>query len=362
MTRRPKRPRSGHAAKAGLPPGSAVYTGDAVDVPIRAHRFDYDGAQVSEHEHTSLSEVERPTIITGAGSVRWVDFVGLHDANAISQVCERFGLHPLAIEDVLSVDGRPKADDYGNTLFLTAKYLSPDPDHGSPKVEHVALALGDGWVLSFQERPGDPFEPVRKRIRTSAGRIRRMGADYLFCALIDAVVDAYFTLLVALEDKMERLEEDVFSEINFSPGRTIHELRGEVRRLRRSIAPLRLALTVLLRDAPTRLSPEVHPYLRDVLDHLDLLLDRLESARERLISTLEVHLATTSQKTNEVMRGLTVVATLFIPLTFIAGIYGMNFEWMPELQWWWSYPAVLAIMAGLALLMLGLMRARGWLR
>lgn len=361
MTRRRPRSQRGHAAKAGLPPGTPIYTGTSTDVPISAGLISYTEERYDEQALSSLSEIEPESSGTKGQETRWFDFIGLHDSQAIASVCERFGLHPLAVEDVLSTEGRPKVDDYGETLFLTAKILASDPVNNRASIEHVALVLGDGWVLSFQERPGDPFEPVRKRIRTSAGRVRRKGADYLFHLLIDALVDAAFVVTAHLEDQIDTLEEEVLRETLRSPGRAVHSLRGEVRKLRRTLAPMRLALTTMLRDEPKRLGPDLRPYTRDVLDHLDLLLDRLESSRERLTSTLEVHLATTSQKTNEVMRGLTVVATVFIPLTFIAGVYGMNFEWMPELGWWWAYPVILTLMLLIAIGMLLFMRQRGWL-
>lgn len=359
-SRKPKRRRA-HSQKVGLAPGAAVYTGTVSDVPVHAHVIDYNADQVREVRDLALADVKP---YRDAETVTWIDFQGLHDAAAIESVCRHFGLHPLAVEDVLSPETRPKVDDYVHTLFLTLKMVDLDPGAEGLRLrfEHVALVLGAGWVLTFQERDGDPFDPVRNRIRSGVGRARSMAEDYLLNILLDAIVDGYFVALVALEDRIEVLEDDVFEGRASRPERAIHSLRGQTIAFRRAMSPLRVALASLLRDAPARISPEVLLYLRDVLDHLDLLLDRIESARERLTSTLEVHMAATGQKTNEVMQGLTVVATIFIPLTFIAGVYGMNFEWMPELTWWWSYPAVLALMAVLAVAMLIFMRMRGWLR
>lgn len=360
MARRRSRPQRAHADKRGLPPGAPVYTGDVVDVPLKAHILDFDPLEVRERTDAPFTEVQ---VFRDRASITWIDLHGLHDAAAIAAICEHFGLHPLAVEDVLSPQTRPKVDDYGETLFLTAKMTDLEPDAPVSRVryEHVALVLGPGWVLSFQERPGDPFEPVRKRIRGGGGRVRAMGADYLLHVLLDAIVDNYFVVLVAIEERVEHLEDHVFEGRAVHPARSVHELRGELLTMRRAVAPLRLAIAALLRESPARISPEVRLYVRDVLDHLDLVLDRIDDARERLTSVLEVHLATTGLKTNEVMRGLTVVATVFIPLTFIAGIYGMNFEWMPELKWWWAYPATLGGMASLSGGMLLWMWRRGWL-
>jgi magnesium transporter len=357
MARRKRRDGKAHAGKAGLPPGAAVYTGSVTDAPIYARVFDYSGTSMNEVTEGTFAEV-RP--FRDTPSVSWIDFLGLHDAEQVHEVGVHFGVHPLAIEDVLSPETRPKVDDYGDTLCLTAKMCEVDSDTDL-RFEHIAIVLGPTWVLSFQERLGDPFEPVRRRIRTGSGRVRDMGADYLFHLLLDAIVDGYFVALSALEDRVEVIEQAVFEGHAAGPAQEVHAIRGEVLALRRAISPLRVAVASILRDASPQITASVRPYVRDVLDHLDLLLDRLDGARERLTSVLEVHLAVTSRKTNEVMRGLTVVATVFIPLTFIAGVYGMNFEWMPELTLWWAYPAVLAGMGILAGTMLWWMRRRGWM-
>jgi magnesium transporter len=360
VARRKSRSQRAHAKKLGLSPGAAVYTGDVTDAPIVARVLDFDAGGVRELTDARFDEVKA---FRDANSISWIDFHGLHDADKIAAICGHFGLHPLAVEDVLSPETRPKVDDYGDVLFLTAKMGDLDPTSAEPhcRFEHVALVLGDGWVLSFQEREGDPFEPVRKRIRAGSGRVRSMGADYLLHVLLDAIVDGYFVCMVALEDRVDALEDAVFEGRADRPAHAVHELRSEIVGLRRAIAPLRVAIAALLREDPKRVGADVRFYIRDVLDHLDLLLDRLDSARERLVSIIEVHLATTSMKMNEVMRGLTVVATVFIPLTFIVGVYGMNFSWMPELDWWWAYPAVMASMAVLAILMVVGMRMRGWI-
>lgn len=360
MARRKSRSQRAHAKKLGMSPGAAVYTGDVTDSPIVAQVLDFDADGVRELTDAPFEEVKA---FRDAPSISWIDFQGLHDADKIASICRHFGLHPLAVEDVLSPETRPKVDDYGDVLFLTAKMGDLDPASVEPhcRFEHVALVLGDGWVLSFQERDGDPFEPVRKRIRGGSGRVRTMGADYLLHILLDAIVDGYFVCMVALEDRVDALEDAVFEARASHPARAVHEVRSEIVGLRRAIAPLRVAIAALLREDPKRIGADVRFYIRDVLDHLDLLLDRLDGARDRLTSIIEVHLATTGLKTNEVMRGLTVVATVFIPLTFIAGVYGMNFEWMPELGWWWAYPAVMGLMAALAIGMLVAMKIRGWI-
>jgi magnesium transporter len=360
MARRRPRPQRAHAKKRGLAPGTPVYTGDVTEGPTVAHVLDFDGDGVRELTDAPFAEV-RP--FRDSPSTTWIDLHGLHDTAAIETLCRHFGLHPLAVEDVLSVEGRAKADDYGETVFITAKMASfeGDPAHARLHLEHVALVLGDHWVLSFQERPGDPFEPVRKRIRAGSGRVRTLGADYLLHVLLDAIVDGYFVALVALEDRVDVLEDDVFEGRNARPEQAVHELRGEILMFRRAAAPLRVAISGLQRDGSPRVTPEVRLYLRDVLDHLDLVLDRLDGTRERLTSVLEVHLAANSHKMNEVMRGLTVVATVFIPLTFVAGVYGMNFDWMPELRWGWGYPAAMGLMAVMAGVMLVFMRWRRWI-
>jgi magnesium transporter len=337
-----------------------VYTGIYTDVKVEADVMDYGPDRVEERQGVPFSEVLH---CRDSKSVTWLDLRGLHDAAAIAAVGEHFGVHPLAVEDALSADGRTKVDDYGDVLFVTVKMtdLEPGASPARVRVEHVAFALGPTWVLSFQELPGDVFDPVRRRIRTGAGKIRKMPAAYLLHALLDAIVDGYFVVLSALQDELDRLEDQALAGAKPDLPRQIHELRGEIHTLRRAVAPLRYAAGDLVRQEARRIDPEVRPYLRDLLDHLEQVHDELESARERLVGVLELHLATNSHRMNDVMRGLTVVATVFIPLTFVAGVYGMNFGWMPETRVWWGYPAVLTLMGALGGAMVWWMKRRGWL-
>lgn len=338
-----------------------MYTGQYRDVPVHADVFDYGPDTLVERIEVPFAEVLH---CRDSKTVSWLDLRGLHDEKAVAAVCRHFGLHPLAVEDALSVDSRPKVDDYGDVLFVTAKMADLDPDAAELKVrvEHVALALGPTWVLTFQEQPGDVFDGVRRRIRSGRGRVRSMPASYLMHALLDAIVDGWFTVLTVMQERLDVLEERALGDAPPPPGlpREVHALRVEVHTLRRAVAPMRYAVLDLTRQDARLVHPDVLPYLRDLRDHVEHVHDELESARERLVGLLELHLASTSHRMNEIMRALTVVSTVFIPLSFVAGVYGMNFEWMPELGVWWAYPVVMTSMISVGVGMLWWMHRRGW--
>jgi magnesium transporter len=292
----------------------------------------------------------------------WINVDGLHEVEVLGTLGERFGLHPLVIEDILNTAQRPKLEDHGEYLFVVVKslYHGAGPD-GDPEIEQISLVLGPTYVLSFQEREGDEFEPVRDRIRTEKGRVRQAGADYLAYTLVDLIVDQYFAVLERFGDQIESLEEELILAPTPETAHAIHHLKREMALLRKSTWPLREVIGALERSESPLIRESTKPYLRDVYDHTIQVIDTVETFRDILSGMLDIYLSSVSNRMNEIMKVLTIISTLFIPLTFIAGVYGMNFEHMPELSWPWAYPAVWLVMLVIAALMVVYFYRKKWL-
>lgn len=307
---------------------------------------------------SSLEETEALPPAAAEGTV-WLNVDGLRDQTLLGQIAAQFGLHPLAMEDVVNLHQRPKAEDYHDHLFIVLRMPARSTDGFA--AEQVAMFLGPQSVLTFQEQPGDAFDPVRARLRNPASPIRARGADYLAYALIDAVIDAYFPVLEAMGEKIEALEDAVV--LRSEPGQIaeIHAIKHELRTIRSAIWPMRDLLSTLLRDDGAWFSEQTRLYLRDCHDHAFQLIDMVETYRDITSGLVDIHLSSQSNRMNEVMQVLTLIATIFIPLTFIVGVYGMNFEDMPELHWRWGYPVVMVFMAAIAVGLALWFRRKGWL-
>jgi len=344
--------------KAGLPPGTLVYTGGPSAEPVRITLIDYDEQHVQEKQ---LASIEECFPFLAAPTVTWVNIDGLHDVSVIEKLGKAFELHPLLLEDILSTAQRPKFEDYDESLFLVLKMLRFREDHAVIETEQVSLIVGPNFVLSFQERVGDVFDPIRDRIRNAKGRIRKLGADYLAYSLVDAIVDSYFLILERLGERIEQLEEELVGNPSQRTLQQIHALKREMITLRRSIWPLRELVSGLQRSESPWIAESTRIYLRDVYDHTIQIIDTIESFRDMVSGMLDIYLSSISNRMNAVMKVLTIIATLFIPLTFIAGVYGMNFEHMPELEWRYGYAVVWAVMICVAAIMLVYFRRRKWL-
>jgi magnesium transporter len=296
-------------------------------------------------------------------SMVWINVVGLGDEATLRQIAERFGLHRLAVEDVVNVHQRPKVEAYGELLFIVirkARYTE------FLESEQVSLFLGDGFVLTFQERSDHSFEGVRERIRHGRGRIRHAGADYLAYALIDAVVDGYYPVLERYGERIEALEGEVLEQPTPSTVRQVHQMKRELLALRRAIWPKRDAINLLLRDENGRISDETRIHLRDCYDHTIQIIDMLETLRELASGLMDMYLSSVGHRMNEIMKVLTIFAAIFIPLSFIAGLYGMNFDTslpgnMPETKWPYGYFVALGLMAAVASGLLLCFRHMGWI-
>ncbi len=345
----------------GSPPGTLVHTGTRKVEQVHVSHMAYDAEELHESSGASLSEVLAALPATpNASRVDWINVDGLHEPGLLESLDTRFGIHRLVLEDVLSTHQRPKTEDHGAYFFVVLRMLSFDENTGSVEAEQVSLIVTDRLLISFQERSGDVFEPVRERLRQAKGRIRSRGVDYLAYALIDAVVDGYFEVLEKIGDRIEELETLALTDASTDTVHAIHTLRREALVLRRAVWPLRDALGPMYRGDVSQVREETRVFLRDVHDHAVQVIDTVESLRELLSAAMDLHLSNVSNRMNEVMKVLTIIATIFIPLSFFAGVYGMNFEHMPELALPWAYPALLAFMASLALGMLGFFKHKGW--
>jgi len=340
----------------GAVPGAMVLPAGAPRPEISLMVYGPD--RLSERRVERAEELR--DLIGAPGATAWIDVVGFGDEAILGEIGEALGIHPLAMADVVHVPQRPKAELHDGRLLVIAQTANVT-ETGDVEIEQLSLVLGPGWVASFQERPGDVFDPVRDRIRSPAARIRHMGPDYLAYALLDALVDGYFPVIEALGGVLDALEEEVVEHASHATLARIHATRRTLLTLHRIQWRQRDAVAALLRDEELPITEPVKPYLRDVHDHAFQTLDAIETYRDMAVGLMDLYLSSTSTRLNEVMKTLTIMATIFIPLTFVAGVYGMNFEYMPELQWRWGYPACWGLMAGLGLGLLAWFRRRGWI-
>jgi magnesium transporter len=280
--------------------------------------------------------------------------------DVIEKIGEQFGLHPLVLEDILHTGQRPKMDEFDDYISIITRMLSYNEETNQVESEQFSLILGPNYVISFQERVGDIFNAVRERLRQKKGRLRTRGPDYLAYALIDAIVDHYFFVIEKIGEEIEFLEEELIVDPGPETLQTIHNLKRELIFLRKSVWPLREMISGLERGESPLIQDRTTIFLRDVYDHTIQIIDTIETYRDMVSGMLDVYLSSVSNRMNEVMKVLTVIATLFIPLTFIAGIYGMNFKFMPELEWHWGYPLVWAIMIVIGVLMLFYFKKNRW--
>lgn len=357
-----KRSRKSRAKKLGLPPGTAVYTGEQKVDAVRITAMVYSP---SEFRETIVSTPEECIgIITDAertNSVVWINVEGLHDVPVIEKIATPIGLHPLVIEDIVSTTQRPKSIDYSSYLHAVIKMLTINHEQHRIESEQVSLILGSHFVISFQERLGDCFDPLRDRIRIGKGRARSSGSDYLFYALIDSVVDHYFVVVEEIDDRIERLEEELLTLAETKHLADIHRARRELLDIRRAVWPLREVLQGLIRDEGNLIKETTQIFLRDVYDHAVEVIEVVELLRDTSGGLIELYMSQTSNKVNLVMKTLTVIATIFMPLTFIVGVYGMNFDYLPELHWQYGYAAVWAVMITITIAMLIHFKKKEWL-
>ncbi|MEO5753256.1 MAG: magnesium/cobalt transporter CorA [Chthoniobacterales bacterium] len=342
----------------GEAPGLLKLSSDATAAPPVITLIEYGPDSLEERKNVSCDEV-LPHLSNEL--VTWINIDGLGDLSVLRNLGERFNLHPLALEDVVDTNQRPKVEQYDDYLFLIAKmiYLNPGNEIGA---EQVSMFLGKSFLITLQEEPDrDVFEPVRARIRSGKGRIRKAGSDYLAYALLDSIIDHYFPVLESIGTAIDAIEDELVDNPLIRPVGTLHEHKRTLTQIRRMVWPLRDVTNLLLHEDPGLIRPETKVYLRDCYDHSVQLMDVVESYRDVLSGLTEIHISSIGLRTNEIMRTLTVISAVFIPLTFIAGVYGMNFQHMPELAKPYGYYVCLAVMISVAVGQLIYFKRRGWL-
>ncbi len=355
MTRLTKK----RSKKAGLPPGSLIHIGEKRTEKVKITVIDYDEAHFQEKE---MEAVEECFIFKEKPTVTWINVDGVHKVEILEKLGSCYDIHPLILEDILNTDQRPKVEDRGHYLYIVLKMFYFNEKGNGIVTEQISMILGHNFVFSFQEGiEGDVFNPVRERLRSGKGKIRKAGADYLAYSLIDAIVDNYFIILERLGEKIEALEEKLVTNPTSEVLKTIHALKRELLFLRKSVWPLREVISAMGRGESALIHDSTLIYLRDIYDHTVQVIDTIETFRDMVAGMLDIYLSSISNRMNAVMKVLTVIATIFMPLTFLAGIYGMNFKYMPELEWRLGYPLLWLIMVVIAGVMLIYFSKKKWL-
>ncbi len=344
--------------KLGLAHGTLVHIGKQGSVPSKISFFEYDA---EHYQEKLIPGCENLKVYKDNLAVTWINVDGLHDVETIAKIGEIFGIDSLVLEDIVNTNQRPKVEDFGEYIFIVFKMIYPSPEKTEVISEQVSLILGTNYVISFQEEAGrDVFEMVRQRIRDGKGRIRKAKGDYLVCSLMDAVVDHYFLVLEKLGDKIEEVEETLLTYPKTTVPRQIHHLKRDMIYLRKQVWPLRELLFELAHCESKLIEKSSEPFFRDLYDHAIQVIDTVESFRDILSGLQDIYLSFVSTRLNEVMKILTIFSTIFIPLTFIVGVYGMNFKVMPELEWRWGYYALWMLMITLTVGMVTYFKKKKW--
>lgn len=343
--------------KAGLPPGTLIHIGERVteEPLIRAMRYSED-----KFEELLVNDPEECARFLQEGSVTWISVIGIDRAEIIEKIGEAFHLHPLLLEDIMNTDQRPKLEAYDDYVFITLRTLHFDKTVKTVDTDQVSFVLGRNYVISFQESDLGIFDTVVNRLNNGGKRMRKQEGDYLVYSLIDVIIDNYFVVLEAIGENIDKLEEKLVISPKTATLKTIQGLKREMIVLRRSVWPLREVVSAMERDESAFIHNSTRIYLRDLYDHTVQSIDTIETYRDMLSGILDIYLSSVSNRLNEVMKVLAVIATIFMPLTFIAGVYGMNFHYMPELEWFLGYPAALAVMAVTAAIMVFYFKKKKW--
>lgn len=353
-----KKTRKLRSQKVGLAPGALVHVGERRTAQPDIALFEYDTTALKETRFASIAASREHA--RGPGTL-WLNVHGLHEPEVMSEIGHRFSLHPLVLEDILNTDQRPKIDDYGDYLYIVARFFEYDTATGTVGSDQVSIVLGADFVLTFQERPTGTFNPLRERLRGDKGQIRKLGADYLAYSILDTLVDSYFTVLEQLTERSEALEDQLLQQATPALLKEIHEIKRETMVMRRAVWPLREVINSLTRADQRFFKPGTQPYLRDIYDHTVHVIESLESIRDLIAGMLDIYLSSISNRVNLEVRILTVITTLFMPAALIAGIFGMNFHSMPLIADNEGFLIALSMMAAIALVMVTVFWRRRWL-
>jgi magnesium transporter len=343
--------------KAGLPPGTVVFVGEKKVEEIRITIIDYDEDQYEERE---IKNIEDCFPYKDTPSISWINIDGVHQVEVIEKLGQHFVLHPLLQEDVVNTHQRPKFDEFEDHLFIVLRMFFFNEEENELEGEQISLIVGANFVISFQERQGDVFEQVRERLRNGRGRIRKKGSDYLAYSLIDAIVDSYYNILERLGESIETLQEQLVAEPKRKDLQIIQALKRDMLFFRKSVYPLREVVGGLAKSESTLVKEDVLVYVRDVYDHVIQAIDTIETFRDMLSAMMDIYLSSLSNRMNEVIKVLTIIATIFIPMTFLAGVYGMNFKYMPELEWRYAYLFFWIVVSGVLIAMVAYFKRKKW--
>jgi len=343
--------------EAGLPPGTLIFQGQQKVASITVTICEYTERTCQENK---VAKIEDCFPLKDKPAVTWINIVGIHDPALIGKLGNYLSIHSLVLEDILSTNNRPKIEDHTDYIFIILKALSFNKETDNIISDQVSIIIGPNFVISLQEN-NDIFSPIKKRIDTPQSIIRKMGAGYLAYALIDLLVDNYFIILETIEDKIESLEEELLTAPGSKTLHVIHQLKNELIQSRKAIWPVREVINEMERSESALFHKSMKIYLRDVYDHTIQTLDTIDSLRDMVSGMLDIYLSSISNRMNAVMKVLTIIATIFIPLTFIAGVYGMNFDFMPELHWQWAYPVFWFVMLVIVIVMVIFFRKKKWL-
>ena len=344
--------------KVGLPPGTLVHIGERRTEKTKISIIDYDKTHLLEKNAISVEECFP---YKDKSTVTWINIDGIHQADVVEKIGKHFDLHPLVLEDIMNTGQRSKIEDFRDYIFIVLKIPYYDDKENEVKIEQVSLILGKNFVISLMEIEKDVVNPIKVRLRNEESHLRKTGADYLTYSLIDVIVDNYFGIMENIEEKIGNIEEELLSESTSKTLQAIHNIKREMIFMSKSVWPLREIINNLERGESSLIKEFTKIYFRDAYDHTIQIIESIETFRDMITGMMDIYLSSVNNKMNEIMMFLTIIGTIFIPLTFITGIYGMNFKYMPELGWFWGYPAVLLIMFGIVVLMLFFFRRKKWL-
>jgi len=345
-------------SKVGLAPGTLVHVGEKKAEKVIIRVWIYNDEELIEKELQTIDECQ--TLKNQPGMKLWINVDGLDRIEVIEKLGSCFNIHPLTLEDVLNTGQRPKMEDYDSYIYTVLKMMLLDTVKEEIVIDQVSIIIGPSYILSFQEREGDVFDPLRERLKNPASRLRKNGVDYLAYGLIDAIIDNYFLILEHFGEKIEDLEDELIRDPSSDTLQIIQKYKRDMILLRKSVWPLRELINGLQKVESELITAPTQIYLRDIYDHTIQVIDSIEAFRDILASMIDVYLSSMSNRMNDIMKVLTIIATIFIPLTFIAGVYGMNFDYMPELRWRWGYPVVMLGMTLLGISMFFYFKKKRW--
>lgn len=353
-----KNKRKKQKKKVGSAPGSLIYVGEKKSDEARITFCQYNEDRLSENDIDINTVAE---LVCDDSLTNWLNINGLHDVSVIEKIGAAYDIHPLVLEDILNTENRSKFEEYEDFLFFIIKHVTFHSDTQTLNTENVNIIVKENTIITLQEGKLDVFEPVRERLRVQKGRIRKSKVDYLIYALLDLLIDHYFTVIDKIEDKTEIVDEELTSSPTSETLQRIYSIKKEIHFIRKYFQPIKTVVQSLSSNDSEIFSEQTVIFIRDVLDHSHQIHETLETLRETIISMLDTYLSIVSFRMNNVMKFLTIVATIFIPLTFIAGIYGMNFKFMPELEWRWAYPTVWIVMIIVGIGMVIYFKRKDWL-